>query len=667
MQQSSPAPLDGIVSPSESGATPPQREPIASPAVQRWKRTFLVVLIVAYVLYGGWSVAMLALLPSNDPALRELPLLTLLVAAGVGVVFLGVGALMIQRIAASKTSARTRMFALVKIVLALLPALALSVITPLLALRDVALTIDITSPENVQDLVAPVSMTFNVEQQLPGLAAGGFVPVQYRWDVNGDRKVDQETVVPELTATFEQQGQFSVSVLMISANGQQKTATRRFLIRRSVFKITPEMPIVNQATVFSLAHLYPPQDAVSQVQWDFNEDGSADVTTSSLEATHTFFRAGTVIVRAVVSLTNNTQANFERMVIVTEPPPLPFPATLTTEPRTLVGSPPFSVLLNVETDEPVGKIEWDFGDGTKGEGQKVAHTFDRKGAFPVNVHVHSFSGSVAILQTTIRVVDVLRLADLTFEGAPSVAGGRIEGEVPLSLNLTPRTATPFVTFSWEAPEATEVGSTDTTLQAIYRREGTYVITLIAQDLEEHVLRMPITVVVKPASSSLTIAMSPETGVAPLPVKFDASESFIPGETITGFVWNFGDGSPEEFTGARAEHMFSKEGTYSIGLTARTTSGKTYSTRKTLVVREPLLRACITPSRLRGRAPMGVEFSSSCTVGTPTAYLWDFGDGSQSDVPKLIHVFERAGTYTVSLTVTEGSSSHTSTVLITAEP
>jgi len=173
--------------------------------------------------------------------------------------------------------------------------------------------------------------------------------------------------------------------------------------------------------------------------------------------------------------------------------------------------------------------------------------------------------------------------------------------------------------------------------------------------------------VKPASTSLVIAMDPETGVAPLDVKFDASESFIPGETITGFVWNYGDGSPEEFGGASAQHTYNKEGTYSISLTARTTSGKNYTTRKTLIVREPLLRACITPSRVRGTAPLGIDFASDCTVGNPDTYLWDFGDGSQSDQKNVIHVFETPGTYDVKLTVTEGDASHTATLTVTAQP
>lgn len=656
-------PLDGISAP-VSGASPQIK---STPVVRRMKGVLLGGIIVLYIVYGGWSLLLLALLPSVDPALKSLPLMGVFVAVSVGCICLIIGGLMLQRIAISRADSRMRLLACIKVFLSVLPALILSIAVPYITMRTLPIVMDITSPTSVADLIAPVSMTLSVERALPHLASQGFVPVEYRWDVNSDKKTDQETVVPELTATFERDGSYTVAVVMIGSDGTQKSATKKFVINQSVFKITPPVPIVDQAVIFSLAHLYPEVGAVKEVRWDFNNDGITDTTTTSLETAHTFFQTGDIVVKVDVALQNNTQTSFSRSVSILVPPPLPFPVTLNTEPKTLIGAPPFPVLFTLTSDIVPAKVEWNFGDGDEADGMKVAHTFEKKGMFPVSVKVHSHSGVIANLQSTVRIVDVLRLPDLTFEGVPPVSGNRIEGEVPVSLNLTPRTATPFVEFSWEAPDATEVGTTETSLQAIYRREGTYTVTLIAQDLEDHVLRLPITVVVKPASEALVITMAPETGVAPLDVAFDASESFIPGETITGFIWNFGDSTPDQFGGASAKHRYEKEGTYTIGLTVRTTSGKNFTARSTLIVREPLLRACITPSRIRGTIPMGVDFASDCTVGAPTSYLWDFGDGAQSDQKKTIHVFEKAGTYPVTLTVTQGTATHTTSVTITAQP
>jgi PKD repeat protein len=322
-----------------------------------------------------------------------------------------------------------------------------------------------------------------------------------------------------------------------------------------VFSVTPSTPIVDQPTVFSLEHLYPDPEAVVSVSWDFDGDGKMDEENGGINSSYTYIRTGPVMVTAIAQLANKTQARFERTIDVQLPPQLPFPVQLVSQPENLIGSNPFPALFSIETDEPIYNVQWDFGDGQKAEGIRATHTYNQKGAFAVQAKVRSMSGTVADLSTVVKVVDKLDLPDLRFEGTPQVQGNKISGEVPLTLDLKPLTQKPFIQFAWEAPDATDVGSTKDHLQAIYRRPGTYTVTLVAQDLENHVLRLPITIEVKPPSSYVSILMEPESGVAPLEVSFDASETDIPGEEITGFIWNFGDGSEQEFGGALISHTF----------------------------------------------------------------------------------------------------------------
>jgi PKD repeat protein len=203
---------------------------------------------------------------------------------------------------------------------------------------------------------------------------------------------------------------------------------------------------------------------------------------------------------------------------------------------------------------------------------------------------------------------------------------------------------------------------------VYRRAGTYTITLIAQDPDGKVLRKPITLTVDPPSTTVTIRMTPEGGVAPLTVRFDASETVIPNEEITGFEWFFGDtsGQPQQ-RGALVEHVFQKPGTYTVHLQAFTTSGQSYDAEKTIVVRAPILDACALPSRTSGRAPLGVSFNMSCTTGNPTTILWDFGDDSQTDERNPVHVFEEPGVYVVTLTIKDALNTESKeSITITAE-
>ena len=66
----------------------------------------------------------------------------------------------------------------------------------------------------------------------------------------------------------------------------------------------------------------------------------------------------------------------------------------------------------------------------------------------------------------------------------------------------------------------------------------------------------------------------------------------------------------------------------------------------------------------GGAPFAVEFDDSSTAGLfgPSSWLWDFGDGQTSTEKDPTHVYTTPGTYSVSLTVSDGLTSDTETKL-----
>ncbi|MHC4914019.1 MAG: PKD domain-containing protein [Planctomycetota bacterium] len=78
--------------------------------------------------------------------------------------------------------------------------------------------------------------------------------------------------------------------------------------------------------------------------------------------------------------------------------------------------------------------------------------------------------------------------------------------------------------------------------------------------------------------------------------------------------------------------------------------------------EPSLMAAASGDR----APVTVtlDASASKVAAPPATFLWDFGDGETASGPKAEHVFEKAGSYTVELTVTDrlGRSAKRTTVI-----
>jgi PKD repeat protein len=70
--------------------------------------------------------------------------------------------------------------------------------------------------------------------------------------------------------------------------------------------------------------------------------------------------------------------------------------------------------------------------------------------------------------------------------------------------------------------------------------------------------------------------------------------------------------------------------------------------------DPLvLGANFSPSHTTSLAPLNVQFQDTST-GYPTAWHWDFGDGTSSTEQNPTHAYTQAGSYTVSLTVTDRS-------------
>ncbi|CAG1007069.1 Aldose sugar dehydrogenase YliI [Phycisphaerales bacterium] len=65
-------------------------------------------------------------------------------------------------------------------------------------------------------------------------------------------------------------------------------------------------------------------------------------------------------------------------------------------------------------------------------------------------------------------------------------------------------------------------------------------------------------------------------------------------------------------------------------------------------------ADFTASVTSGAAPLTVLFTDASTVPSPTAWAWDFGDGSTSTQQNPAHTYQDDGTYGVRLTVTSAS-------------
>lgn len=102
-------------------------------------------------------------------------------------------------------------------------------------------------------------------------------------------------------------------------------------------------------------------------------------------------------------------------------------------------------------------------------------------------------------------------------------------------------------------------------------------------------------------------------------------------------------------------------TYYVKAYAINTEGIAYggSVNFTTLVGNISLIAAFTASSISINLGQPIQFSDQST-GNPTSWSWDFGDGSTSISKNPTHTYSKAGTYTVSLTVSSNTGSNTIT-------
>lgn len=121
--------------------------------------------------------------------------------------------------------------------------------------------------------------------------------------------------------------------------------------------------------------------------------------------------------------------------------------------------------------------------------------------------------------------------------------------------------------------------------------------------------------------------------------------------VSSRTWAFGDGASS--TLANPTHLYSQPGAFEVSLTVKDSSGKTSTASKSVsVAPAPLFVADFSWSPSPGIAGQAIQFSD-LSVGSPTSWSWSFGDGTSTTERHPVKSFAAPGTFTVSLTVSNG--------------
>ena len=311
---------------------------------------------------------------------------------------------------------------------------------------------------------------------------------------------------------------------------------------------------------------------------------------------------------------------------------------------------------------------WDFGDGTQAIGSLTpSHTYQDNGTYTVTLTVTDGSGAAVKDSLTVRVNNVAPQVTLD-----SSLQGRVNSPFTFRANVADPSpvdqAAGFI-YLWDFGNGGT--STDASPSHTYTAAGTYTVNVRVTDKDggSTTTRTTIQVTADSGSSLAVDAGADQSGREGQALSFQGTAT---GTAPATYVWDFGDGT--QATGSLTpSHTYRDNGVYTVTLTVTDGSGAT--ARDTLRVTV----SNVAPTVSAGgpySANVGAAVSFLPSVSDPSpvdqaagfTYLWNFGDGSTSTSRTPSHAYGSAGTYTVSLTVTDkdGGSSSASTVVMVGQ-
>ncbi len=163
----------------------------------------------------------------------------------------------------------------------------------------------------------------------------------------------------------------------------------------------------------------------------------------------------------------------------------------------------------------------------------------------------------------------------------------------------------------------------------------------------------------PCDVTANFSANNTSGCAPLNVNF----SDLSTGPVTSWSWNFGDGGNS--TSQNPAHTYNAAGNYTVSLTVTSASCNDTETKTAYISVSSVPTAAFVGSPISGNTPLTVNFTNQST-GNPTSYSWDFGDGGTSTAQNPSHQYTAAGSYTVTLSVSNtcGSDNEVKTNYIT---
>ncbi len=329
----------------------------------------------------------------------------------------------------------------------------------------------------------------------------------------------------------------------------------------------------------------------------------------------------------------------------------------------------FSSAGSSDSDGTIQSYLWNFGDGVSSSSANPSHSYSTAGSFTATLTVTDDAGdsdndtALVTINNPPTAQANGPYAALTGEAIAFSSSGSADSDGTIQ------------SYTWDFGDGSS--STLANPNHSYTSNGSYTVTLTVTDDDGASGSDTATATIssQPAGNTAPVASAngPYSGAIGVGINFSSAGSSDADGSITGYAWNFGDGSSS--TQANPSHSYTTAGTYSVSLTVTDNAGGVDSDTTTATIsagpnQAPTANANGSYSGTTGNPISFFSTGSSDSDGTISAYLWQFGDGASSTNANPSHSYAAAGSYTATLSVTDNdgaSDSDTASVTVTDTP
>ena len=292
-----------------------------------------------------------------------------------------------------------------------------------------------------------------------------------------------------------------------------------------------------------------------------------------------------------------------------------------------------------KANDSSARFVWNFGDGNKGTGDEIKHSYDKPGSYEVCLTVYSLNRTNNQICST-RVCKKVVVRDDNDCELRAKFEFRQDGNQFKFIAKANQTPARFV---WNFGDGNS--SYGDEVKHTYIKPGKFRVCLIVYTKDSSSSKICSTRVCKEVEIiKPKCALRGDYDFRTNGLGFVAEAKS--NEENVHYFWTFGDGS--DATGKVAKHKYEKPGVYEVCLIIFNPKTKCkVCVCKRIVVEKP----CKLKARIKSFVDEDLVYVKARTnAKRGSTYYWDFGDGSTSTGRQAIHRYTKKGVYKITLVI-----------------